>query len=372
MLSVRLLILVLFSLIYNQFVMAQTPMIRANSKTVSIKDGEEFKKDYWTINPKIKKDTYYSSNIGSKVTFYTDVDSISATVNPNQPFVFSIFLENKKALTEVAYFPSYREILKKAAAYNFNDNRELPLFNYQSAENKHLKQLRLKYNIDSIAGTGDEISKILNVLEWIHKKISHDGQHANPKAKNADEMISVCSTEQRGLNCRGLAITLNECYLSLGFRSRYVTCWPKDSLNIDRDVHVINSVFVNSLNKWIWIDPTNNAYVMNDKNDILSIEEVRESIILNKPLKINKEANYNQVKPVSIDSYLYHYMAKNLYILECPLSSEFNYESRSLLKVMSHKFKFLRLLPIDSQNQKEHRFWGFYKTNNPNVFWAKP
>ena len=33
------------------------------------------------------------------------------------------------------------------------------------------------------------------------------------------------------------------------------------------------------MKKWLWIDPTFDAYVMNEKGELLSIEEVRERLI---------------------------------------------------------------------------------------------
>ena len=68
-------------------------------------------------------------------------------------------------------------------------------------------------------------------------------------------------------------------------------------------------------------------------------------------------------------------MAKNLYILESPASSEYNMETSSKDK----KFNYIRLLPLDyfeqSPNKTEEKveksntIWITYKTNNPKVFW---
>ncbi len=86
----------------------------------------------------------------------------------------------------------YMYILKKASAYNQSDKRELPAFTYQSADNPNLAALRKSLNLDSIAGTGNEVSQILNLMHWIHNLIPHDGNHENPTAKNAMSMIAVC------------------------------------------------------------------------------------------------------------------------------------------------------------------------------------
>jgi hypothetical protein len=190
-------------------------------------------------------------------------------------------------------------------------------------------------------------------------------------------MITQCKKENRGLNCRGLATVLNECYLSMGIKSRFVTCLPKDSLHIDNDCHVINMVYIKSLNKWIWIDPTFCAYVMDDKGQLLSIQEVRERIVDNKPLIINPDANWNHKSSETINEYLYYYMAKNLYRLECGASSEYDAETRSAGKTVN----YIELLPLEYFKQKPDKNESLnpagtsyitYNTNNPDAFWAAP
>jgi hypothetical protein len=171
---------------------------------------------------------------------------------------------------------------------------------------------------------------------------------------------------------------LNECYLSLGIKSRFITCMPKDSLGVDQDCHVINMVYSTQLKKWLWIDPTFDAYVMNENGELLSIEEVRERIINGKPLILNPEANWNHKASQTKEHYLYNYMAKNLYILECPISSEYDTETKHDGKTTM----YLRLLPLDyfnksldkeeNINQESKRQWVTYKTNNPNIFWQTP
>ena len=50
--------------------------IRANSKSVNIRDGKDFKENSWTISPKINPDIYTTASKGKKVTFYTDRTSV--------------------------------------------------------------------------------------------------------------------------------------------------------------------------------------------------------------------------------------------------------------------------------------------------------
>ncbi|MBK7212393.1 MAG: transglutaminase domain-containing protein [Bacteroidales bacterium] len=290
-------------------------------------------------------------------------------------------LRKEKAYAEIVEsvrkIGDYMYILKNDRGYNKEEKREIPPFTYQSSEQPELVALRKAFNLDSVAGKGTDVFQILNMLHWMHYMVPHDGNHDNPVVKNAMNMISICKRDHRGLNCRGLATVLNECYLSMGFKSRIVTCYPKDSLKIDPDCHVINMVWAESMQKWLWIDPTNDAYVINEKGEILSIEEVRARIISDQPLILNPEANWNRYSTTK-EFYLYQYMAKNLYMMESPVSSEYDMETRKEGKT----YIYTRLVPLDyskqlpiveeEKNQETKTTWIEYRTNNPAVFWQKP
>ncbi len=272
------------------------------------------------------------------------------------------------------YFLINLEILKKASEYNVNEKKIFPEFTYQSYKDTNLVKLRKLYKLDSIAGNGNEISKFINLMRWVHNNITHDGTNGNIEKLNALDLISTCKKENKTLNCRGLAIILNEIYLSMDFKSRFVTCLPKDST--DNDCHVINMVFSNTLQKWIWMDPTNEAYVMNENGELLSIEEVRERLINEKPLILNPDANWNHNSSRNKEDYLISYMAKNLYRFQCPINSEFDCETYKKGKVV----KYCELIPLDYlgyKNIKKNKgngvliFTDFYSMN-PNDFWSKP
>ncbi len=366
----------LFLTIYS-FAFGQTKTIKANSKMVSIRDGENFNENAWTISPEIKPDIYTTSSKGKYVTFYTDLDSLTVKITPTTKLDFIILLNDTiKAVTQIKYVPSYLDKLKQAEKYSFDDNRQIPKFEYQDKDDPNLVTLRVELKLDSIAGTGSEELKILNLLHWIHNLIPHDGNHENPTVKNAMSMIRACKRDVRGLNCRGLATVLNECYLSLGIKSRFVTCMPKDT--VFDDCHVINMVYLESKKKWIWIDPTNNAYVMSEKGELLSIQEVRERLVTDKPLILNPDANWNNKSTATKEDYLYNYMAKNLYRIECPLKSEYNFETWENGKQVT----YVELLPLDAyqqkpdkrvqKNEKTGTTFTNYKTNNPKIFWQIP
>jgi hypothetical protein len=277
------------------------------------------------------------------------------------------------AMREVS---DYQYILAKAEKFNPNDHRKIPAFTYQSAKDPNLVALRKKFNLDSVAGKGDDASKAINLLHWVHNTVHHDGQHeSGVQFINANEIISVATTKKVGVSCGELATTLNECYLAMGFKSRKVYCFPKDSLGNDFDSHVINVVYLPSKSKWVWVDPTNDAYVMDENKNMLSIQEVRERLITGKPLLVNADANWNHQSTITKTFYLDGYMVKNLYRFYSPLKSEYDYETRGANRNIS----YVHLLPLDYfkqapqqshvEDKKTQMTYDQYRTNNADLFW---
>lgn len=329
----------------------------------------------WSIVPEAKPDPYSSAVHGARITFRTNRDSITVVVDSTQMKDFIIQVGRKKAWTRVQYKPSFREVLRKATRFNTADPRRVPAFTYQPADAPELVALRTAFKLDSIAGQGNEIARIMEVMHWLHDLVPHDGQHDNPVVRNAMSMVAECKRDHRGLNCRGLSTVLNECYLALGFKSRFLTCLPNDST--DNECHVINMVWSNDLKKWIWIDATHDAIVMDENGTPLGPWEVRERLIDGRTLILNPDANWNHRLSSVREEYLYNYMAKNLYRFECPAHSCYDTETGAEGK----RVEYVELLPLHHHTQKPdvvERKGGSgntvatYRTNDPGRFWAAP
>ena len=163
----------------------------------------------------------------------------------------------------------FQYILQNASGYEPNLRTDtLRRFAYANPKDSSLVRVREYFQLDSVAGSGDERSEIKNILTYIHNIIKHDGNHENPKTVNAIGLAEACKDGSRGLNCRGLATVLNECYLAMGFKSRFITCMPQVYIN---DCHVINVIYSNTLYKWIWVDPTQHAWVRDENGLLLSV-----------------------------------------------------------------------------------------------------
>jgi Transglutaminase-like superfamily len=249
----------------------------------------------------------------------------------------------------------YLHILRQAAPYTREPGTQIG-FTYQ--EPKELKRLAEKYNVGVIAGQGSETSRVLRLMRWVHLAANHDGANSPAVGKNAADLLGYAQATGKGINCRCLAIALNDLYLLAGFRSRIVACMPKDLT--DQDCHVIVTVFVPSLDKWIWMDPTFQGYMQDEKGELLSIEEVRARLIAGQPVVPAGELDWNGGK-YSASSYL-RYMQKNLCWFTSPIHSRSDYETGG------RKGEYASLVPPGFE-LKEPRA---KIVHDPAVFWAAP
>lgn len=272
----------------------------------------------------------------------------------------------KACMERLGQWGDYKQKLKDAKGYH---RGTLPVgmkFRYMSPNNPDLVRLREKFNLDSVAGAGDEISKIKNLLHWVHNVVRHDGSSMNPEVKNTIAMIELCQKENRGVNCRMLAQMLTEVYLAMGFKARFVTCMPRDYVS---DCHVITTVYSNTLNKWLWVDPTHEAYVMDENGVMLSIAEVRERLRNDQPLQLNEDANWNNRQKTYKEYYLDRYMAKNLYYLICMDYARFDAETVK----EGQTYRYIALMPYDEINSQTNSIgWSNLRVCDDEWFWQSP
>ncbi|WP_310391488.1 transglutaminase-like domain-containing protein [Hymenobacter sp.] len=280
----------------------------------------------------------------------------------------------RQQLAAIREHGDYVYVLQQAKGYAAKDDQKLPAFRYQDADNPQLVALRKTYKLDSVAGAGNEVSRFINLLHWVHEQVPHDGNRENPALRNAQDLLTVCQREKRGLNCRGLATVLNEVYLAMGYKARFVGCLPKDTT--DQDSHVINAVYSTTQQKWLWMDPTNDAYVMNEQGQLLGIEEVRARLVDGRPLLVNPTANWNHKVSKTKEDYLYQYMAKNLYRLQCPVSSQYDLETRTPGKALHYVSLVPAAANVTPSAAKTRQVgpvtFTTYTTSSPAAFWQKP
>jgi len=314
---------------------------------------------------------YYDLVYSNYSTYYREIDYYHLNRDPDLDNIRS----SKKFQVLLVQFKEvgWEKILNEYKTYKAIESKFTP-FIYVDEDWENLPQLREKYKLGSIAGSGDEVSKIINLMKWVHKTINYDGNSGEPVDRHANALIELSQNEKKGLNCWMLSTVLNEVYLAMGFRSRIVSCYPKGDPSITHEWHVIVEVFSTMLNKWLWMDPTLETYVKDNKGNLLSIAEVRERLINGLSVFAAPEINVNG-EPVEDGGagYLYDYMTKNLFRISIPLFSLPAYEMNP------RKIRiYVELLPegYNPRNVKFHEITGKYSsviyTTDDKQFWAAP
>lgn len=258
---------------------------------------------------------------------------------------------------------SMLQILKESPAYASASGDTTRLFTYTPASDSLLTISREYFNLDSIAGTGDDISRIKNLLYWVHDLVRHDGGSSWPDCHfNLRELTQICHDQDRGVNCRFMAIMLTEALLAEGIPARYITCQSK-AWDEDNDCHVICVAWSTSLNKWIWVDPTFAAYVTDENGTLLNPAEVRYRLQHDMPLILNEDANWNHTEKQTKEGYLENYMAKNLYIMSANSLQQAEPEGKADHQQGYH----IALTPLDSNYTNSTII-----TTNDQLFWQSP
>jgi hypothetical protein len=206
-------------------------------------------------------------------------------------------------------------LLRKYSTYGHAGPTPAISFRYASPADSNLAKLRVAYNLDSVAGSGDEISRIKNVMHWVHIRLRHDGTVSlpDPDPFTSVNILAVAEKEKRSFHCGILATVLNDVYLSMGFKSRHLGCLPFDKQ--DGDSHSVTMVWSDSIHQWLLMDPTFDVYFTDTNGTPLSPFQIRTAMAKGDSILVADCINWNG-RPISKIEH-YNYMAKNLFRLLC-------------------------------------------------------
>ena len=76
----------------------------------------------------------------------------------------ALMLIHSIAFNQSVSSPDYLSILRRAGKYENSVSQNIPAFRYQNSNAPELVFLRKKFNLDSVAGFGNEASRLLNLL----------------------------------------------------------------------------------------------------------------------------------------------------------------------------------------------------------------
>ncbi len=249
-------------------------------------------------------------------------------------------------------------------------------FTYAESSDENLTRLRDMYNLETIAGQGTEMDRIINLTRWVYQLTGHANEPEIPEELNAFNLIRLAKDEHMQINCYMKTVILNEIFLAMGLSSRWTHLLPHS--REEDESHFVTSVYSPALGKWILMDPDFGVYVTDEKGAILGVAEIRNRLIAGEPLVVEDldtsqsaltrtwggVRNYME----GVD-YLW-YLSKNIFKTECPQVSKFNQRS------MPDKVYF-GLLPDGYREEllRESRMTERGKVvyiNDEELFWQKP
>lgn len=149
-----------------------------------------------------------------------------------------------------------------------------------------------KYNynnyIKNLKNTDDELA--FAILNFVCDNFGHNGNIGLGQNRTITDIIMFCEEHNQKTNCRGLAILLASLLRLNGIKAQHVTCMPYE--DPFQDCHVVVDCLLPS-GKRIMLDPTYRLYYKDKNGDYVSLQKLREILILGKALYPNKEASYN-------------------------------------------------------------------------------
>ncbi len=274
------------------------------------------------------------------------------------------------------YYHFKRKFLKQLREYpNYSptiEGENKIQFEYSQMDDENLERLRNEFKLDDIVNNGSEVEKIIRLMKWTHNLTTHSRNPTRPKEISSLGILKEVQEEGKEINCWMYSTVLNDVYLSMGFKSRMVHLnSPK---KLPGESHFANSVYSQKLNKWLYMDADFGAYLTEKDGTILSPMEIREKLVNNEKIYLNKGSGPNTKRLSRLARFLGRktyltYLSKNFFRISCPISSEFGYESNPSGRI------YVELVPkgyCDEKLTKPHvteRNNTIIYTTDTDIFW---
>ena len=263
----------------------------------------------------------------------------------------------------------FDEIYFESNNFEYSDkgkNEEIKIV-YQNERSPYLNELKEKYPLDEIFDESDtDKEKVLKILNWTNSRWKHNGRNS-PKNNDA---ISILKEAQEGgqFPCFAFAIVLRDQLNASGFMARTIYLKTRNAKNSKYPPgHVASEVYLNDLQKWIFIDGQFNVMPALDETPINAVEF--QKAITNQENELKLLSLNNIVKDGEYYSFVYPY----LFYLDTTLDNRYNTDNPYKINGKSS----IMLVPIGAKNLRRINFWDMninncIYTNSTLDFYAKP
>lgn len=252
--------------------------------------------------------------------------------------------------------------LKLSGPYREDEKPLSVSFEYASQYRYAFERCRRKFHLWKISGKGTDVEKMIRLCRWVHANIRHKGDAVPNVRLNLFSLMAATGWCGKPGNCFVQSICLTEALLSIGIKAKYIKGFRRKS--DEGSYHVFVAAWSKKLKKWIFLDPTYGAYVVNMNGSILSPSEIRYNLIHDIPMSVNDDADYNGNKEQA-KTYLNNFLAQYMYYMMANTISQDSTEGPA-----NHpQGKWITLAPIEEIGDRT--FVGD-KTSDEELFWQAP
>lgn len=173
---------------------------------------------------------------------------------------------------------NYEYFLEYYKKYNVEDNKVDFQYRYNNITNDEgLKLVYDKYKPYNIVKELDDLQAALKLMEWTFNHLLYQKEGEYGGKQFTIEIMEYSRRNKVSLNCLCHATVLTELLLCLGYKVKKIFAMSCDVM--PNENHVVVEAYIDSLGKWIMLDPTLSCYFTDEKNNPLSISEIRDFFI---------------------------------------------------------------------------------------------
>ena len=145
-------------------------------------------------------------------------------------------------------------------------------------------ELIRKYKVDQIASGRGEFEKATALLRYFSPRLSHNSWAGQSLPCDSISLLDYAlDNDEHGIGCFHKSKILEECCLACGIFARRAFIHPFSPYDFDN--HVVMEMYDTQMNKWIMLDPTSGGYFTDDKNNPLSVLEIRDMLASEKEIR---------------------------------------------------------------------------------------
>jgi hypothetical protein len=194
----------------------------------------------------------------------------------------------------------YLSVLRASPPWDQEPDPAFIPFSHEDASTAELAALAEKWSIESIAGSGDGFDRMRNLMAWVNDVTTQEGSAPVPSPKTADRFLTFSTDgSDTRLNCLATAITLAEVLLADGIPARTLMMYAASASN---DVHVVVIAWSDELSKWVYLDPSYNAWFAESDGSPMSPLEIREGFQSGADFQVSPGSGWNGGRSTSTTS----------------------------------------------------------------------